>query len=64
MSIRFFRREAGSLIPDGETIFLDKGAVGYVRAGRIHEAKYIDVCRLVYVHDGAFAFHLADAEVG
>ena len=43
---------------------LDRGDVGYIRAGRIHDARYVDACRLVYVHHGAFAFHLADAEVG
>ena len=64
MSIQFYRKEARSLFLDGERIFLDKGDVGYIRAGRVHDAKYIDACQLVYVHDGAFALHLADAEVG
>ena len=64
MSVQFYREASGSLIADGERVFLDKGAVGYVRAGRVHEAEYIDACRLVYVHDGAFAFHPADAKVG
>jgi quercetin dioxygenase-like cupin family protein len=64
MSTQFYRREAGHLVADGETIFLNKGDVGYGRAGRIHEANYLDECRLVYVHSGAFAFNLADAEVG
>jgi quercetin dioxygenase-like cupin family protein len=64
MSTQFYRREAGSLVADGETVFLNKGDVGYGRAGRIHEANYIEACRLVYVHNGAFAFNLADAEVG
>ncbi len=63
MSTQFYRREAGFLVADGERIFLSKGDVGYGRAGRIHDAKY-EACQLVYVHDGAFAFHLADAEVG
>ncbi len=64
MSIQFFRKEAGALVPDGEGIFFCRGDVGYVRAGRIHEAKYIEACQLVYVHSGAFGFHLPDAEVG
>ena len=64
MSVQFYRKEARSLVRDGERIFLEKGDVGYIRAGRVHEAKYIDACQLVYVHDGAFAFHLADAKVG
>ncbi len=64
IAVQFYRREAHTLVPDGEKIVLDKGDVGYIRAGRIHDAKYIDVCQLVYVHNGAFAFNLADAEVG
>jgi quercetin dioxygenase-like cupin family protein len=64
MSVQFYRQEARRLLPDGERIFLHGGGVGYIRAGRVHDARYIEACRLVYVHDGAFAFHLADAEVG
>ena len=64
MAVQFYRREARTLVPDGERIFLDKGDAGYIRAGRIHDAKYIDACRLVYVHTGAFAFDLADAKAG
>ena len=64
MSVQFYRREARALVPDGERIVLEKGAVGYVLAGRIHDARYIEVCRLVYVHDGAFAFNPAVAEAG
>jgi quercetin dioxygenase-like cupin family protein len=64
MSIQFYRKVARSLVPDGERIFLGKGDVGYVRAGRVHDAKYIEACQLVYVHNGAFAFNPADAEVG
>jgi quercetin dioxygenase-like cupin family protein len=57
MSIQFYRKEGGALVPDGERIFLHKGETGYVRANRIHDAKYIEPCKLVYVHDGAFGFH-------
>lgn len=64
MSVQFYRREGRSLLPDGERVFLDKGDAGYIRAGRIHDAKYIDTCQLVYVHNGAFAFYPADAETG
>ena len=64
IAVQFYRREAHTLVPDGEKIVLGRGDVGYIRAGRIHDAKYIDVCQLVYVHNGAFAFNLADAEVG
>jgi quercetin dioxygenase-like cupin family protein len=64
MAVQFYRREARTLVPDGDRIVLDKGDVGYIRANRIHDARYIEVCQLVYVHNGAFAFHVADAEVG
>lgn len=56
MSVQFYRREGGRLIPDGEPIVLHKGDTGYVPAGRIHDAKYLEDCKLVYVHDKAFAF--------
>ena len=62
--VQFYRWEARRLVPDGEGILLDKGDVGYIRAGRVHDARYVEACRLVYVHDGAFAFQLADAQVG
>src|SRR5512136_889514 len=60
MSVQFYTRQAHSLVPDGQRLILDKGDVGYIRAGRVHDAKYVDECRLVYVHNGAFAFNLAD----
>jgi len=64
MSTQRYRREGGSLVADGEVIILSKGEVGYARAGRIHDAKYIEECQLVYVHNGAFAFIPADLDVG
>ena len=64
MAVQFYRREARKLVPDGEPRFLGKGDAGYIRAGRIHDAKYVEACRLVYVHNGAFAFQPADAEAG
>ena len=64
MSVQFYREEAGSLVPEGERSFMGKGDVGYIRARRIHDARYIDDCQLVYVHNGVFEFHLAPAEVG
>jgi hypothetical protein len=45
-------------VADGERLFLNEGGVGYVRANRIHDAKYIERCKLVYVHDKAFGFHV------
>ena len=50
--------------PTGRESCSTKARVGYIRAGRIHDARYVETCRLVYVHNGAFAFNLADAEVG
>jgi len=63
MSVQFYRREGPTLVRDGDRVFLEKGDTGYIRARRIHDATYIEDCRLVYVHDGAFAFNLADATV-
>ena len=56
MSIQFFTRSEDVLIADGEPVILNKGDTGYIRAGRIHDAKYIEECKLVYVHDKAFGF--------
>src|SRR5262249_53308679 len=56
MSVQFYKEEQGRLVPDGEPIVLNKGDVGYVAAGRIHDAKYVERCKLVYVHDKAFGF--------
>jgi quercetin dioxygenase-like cupin family protein len=56
MSIQFYIRSENGLIEDGEKVVLGKGETGYIRAGRIHDAKYIDECKLVYVHDKAFGF--------
>ena len=57
MSIQFFIKEAGKLVPDGERIFLHQGETGYIKGGRIHDAKYIEACKLVFVHDKGFEFH-------
>jgi len=56
MSIQFYSRSAEGLVVDGDKVFLNKGETGYIKAGRIHDAKYIDECKLVYVHDKAFGF--------
>jgi quercetin dioxygenase-like cupin family protein len=56
MSIQFFIKSAEGLIADGEPVILNKGDTGYIKAGRIHDAKYIEECKLVYVHDKAFGF--------
>ncbi len=56
MVIQFFTRATGGLVPDGEPVTLAAGQTGYVAAGRIHDAHYVEPCRLVYVHDRAFGF--------
>ena len=56
MSIQFYTKSANGLVADGEKIYLNKGDTGYIKAGRIHDAKYIEECKLVYVHDKAFGF--------
>ena len=56
MSSQFYTKTNDGLIADGKEIYLNKGDTGYVKAGRIHDAKYIEDCKLVYVHDKAFGF--------
>jgi quercetin dioxygenase-like cupin family protein len=56
MAIQFYTKSADGLVADGEPLILNKGDTGYVKAGRIHDAKYIEECKLVYVHDKAFGF--------
>lgn len=56
MSIQYYIKESGKLVPDGNRITLNRGDTGYVQAGRIHDAKYLEDCKLVYVHDKAFGF--------
>ena len=57
MSIQFYTKSDDGLVADGELVILNKGDTGYIAAGRIHDAKYIDECKLVYVHDKAFGFN-------
>ncbi len=63
MSTQRYRREGDHLVTDGEPIILNKGDVGYTSADRIHDAKYLEECRLVYVHSGAFEFLPVDLEI-
>jgi len=60
MSIQFYTRTSQGLVVDGEKIILNKGETGYIKANRIHDASYIDACKLVYVHDKAFGFVAED----
>ena len=56
MSIQFFTKTTDGLVADGKAVLLCKGDTGYIKAGRIHDASYIDECKLVYVHEKAFGF--------
>lgn len=56
MVLQFYTKGANGLTPDGAPITLNQGDTGYVKANRIHDAKYVDDCKLVYVHDKAFGF--------
>ena len=56
MSIQFYDKTADGLVTDGEPVILNRGDTGYIKSGRIHDAKYIEACKLVYVHDKAFGF--------
>jgi quercetin dioxygenase-like cupin family protein len=56
MSIQFYRKEGHGLIPDGKLLVLSKGDTGYIHAGRIHDAKYLEDSKIVYAHDNAFSF--------
>lgn len=56
MEIQFFTKTDSGLVEDGDVLTLNKGDTGYINAGRIHDAKYVEECKLVYVHDKAFGF--------
>jgi len=56
MAIQFFTRGADGLVADGDVVILNAGDTGYIAAGRIHDANYVEDCKLVYVHDRAFGF--------
>ena len=56
MIVQFYARVDGALVPDGPPVTLARGDTAYVAAGRIHDARYVEACRLVYVHERAFGF--------
>ena len=60
MSIQFYTRGNDGLVADGDRIVLHQGMTGYIKAGRIHDAKYSEACKLVYVHDRGFGFKQED----
>src|SRR3954471_1715750 len=47
MSVQFYTKGASGLVPDGAPLVLRKGDSGYVKANRIHDAKYLEDCKLV-----------------
>jgi quercetin dioxygenase-like cupin family protein len=53
---RFVRGAGGELVKDGPLAELRAGQTGYIPANVIHDASYLEHCRLVYVHSGAFSF--------
>ena len=60
MAVQFYTRGDDGLVPDGDRLVLNQGDTGYIRAGRIHDAQYLEDCKLVYVHDRAFGFTAHD----
>jgi quercetin dioxygenase-like cupin family protein len=56
MAIQYFSRGTDGLVLEGEPVILKQGDTGYIKAGRIHDAKYLEDCKLVYVHDREFGF--------
>jgi quercetin dioxygenase-like cupin family protein len=56
MVIQFYTLESGKLVRDGAPLILRRGETGYIQGGRIHDARYTQACKLVFVHDRAFAF--------
>ena len=56
MEVQFFTRSGDALVPDGAPVAVARGDAGYVKSGRIHDARCLADCKLVYVHDGACAF--------
>ena len=56
MVVQFYLRSDAGLVKDGDPVELGRGDTGYISAGRIHDASYLEDCKLVYVHDRAFGF--------
>lgn len=63
MVIQFFTLESGKLVRDGAPVVLNRGDTGYIQGGRIHDAQYLQDCKLVFVHDRAFAFQAHTEEI-
>ena len=63
MAIQFYTLESGKLVRDGTPVVLRQGETGYIQGGRIHDARYTQDCKLVFVHDRAFAFQAFEQEI-
>lgn len=57
MAVQFYESGPTGLVKTGEPLILNKGETGYIKANVIHDAKYLEDCKLVFVHDKAFAFN-------
>jgi quercetin dioxygenase-like cupin family protein len=57
MEIQFYTRVGKELVQDGDLVRLRAGQTGFIKGGRIHDARYITKCKLVYVHNSPFAFN-------
>ena len=47
---------AGDLVQDGPVLRLVAGQTGFIKSNRIHDARYVTRCKLIYVHNTAFGF--------
>ena len=55
MRIQFFKADdKGKLTRSGTPVDLTAGQTCLIEALRIHDAKYITACKLVYVHNSAY----------
>lgn len=57
MAVQFYESGPAGLVKVGEPLILNRGDTGYIKANVIHDAKYLEDCKLVFVHDKAFAFN-------
>ena len=64
MELQFYKSEIGGkhLVKDGDPVTLaasdqlEYPSTGYIKAERVHSVKYVEDCRLVYLHNGDFGF--------
>ena len=53
---RYARTASGELVKEGPLVELRSGDTGYFEANVIHDANYLEHCKLIYIHDGPFTF--------